>query len=91
MDFAWSVAHPFVLDPGAPTGFADNTYLKTWRYYGGYIPTIWERSAICVLLNATGGQITVKSFLGLFTCNFQSQENVTISGKPDTDSLMCTT
>ena len=21
MDFAWSVAHPFVLNPGAPTGY----------------------------------------------------------------------
>ena len=28
MDFTWLVAHPFVLNPGAPTGFTDTTLGK---------------------------------------------------------------
>ncbi len=51
MDFARSVAHPFVLNPGAPTGFADNT-LGGSDEVSPYvaIPAIWEKSALCVLL-----------------------------------------
>ena len=52
MDFAWSIAHPFVLNPGAPLGFTDNTLGGSDEESPCVVMTkvIWERSAHCVLL-----------------------------------------
>ncbi len=73
MDFARSVAHLSILNPGAPTGCTDNTLGGSdvvWKdmeilYTTGYISNLGKKSPLCAL-NATGGQITVKSIKGLW-------------------------
>ena len=65
MDFAWSVAHTFVLDPGAPTSFADNTVGGSDEV-SGYTSNLEKGSPLCAF-NATGRQITEKTILGLWS------------------------
>ncbi len=55
MDFARSVAHLSILNPGAPTGCTDNTLggsdvVSPYVAILQVISAIWERSALCVLL-----------------------------------------
>ncbi len=78
MDFARSVAHLSILNPGAPTGCTDNIlggidvvspYVAITKdmeilYTTGYINNLGKKCPLCAF-NATGGQITVKSIQGL--------------------------
>ncbi len=57
MDFARSVAHLSILNPGAPTGCTDNTL------GGSDISNLGKKCPLCAV-NATGRQITVKSIQG---------------------------
>ncbi len=61
MDFARSVAHLSILNPGAPTGCTDNIL------GGSDISNLEKKCPLCAF-NATGGQITVKSIQGLYRC-----------------------
>ncbi len=68
MDFARSVAHLSILNPGAPTGCRDNTLGGSdvvSLYTTGYISNLGKKCPLCAF-NATGGQITVKSIQGLY-------------------------
>ncbi len=67
MDFARSVAHLSILNPGAPTGCTGNTLGGSdvvSPYYRFYISNLGKKCPLCAF-NATGGQITVKSIQGL--------------------------
>ena len=58
MDFARSVAHLSILNPGAPIGCTEILYTT------GYVSNLGKKCPLCAF-NATGGQITVKSIQGL--------------------------
>ncbi len=66
MDFARSVAHLSILNPGAPTGYTDNTLGGSDEVFTSYISNLGKKCPLCAF-NATGGQITVKSIQGLWS------------------------